>query len=771
MGLTAGSRVGPYEILAALGAGGMGEVYRARHIRLDREVAIKVLPETVARNRKALARFEHEAKAVAALAHPNILAIYDFGTQGGIAYAAMELLEGETLRERLGPGPLPPRKAAELGRQVAHALGAAHEKGIVHRDLKPENVFVTRRGRAKVLDFGLAGSTAAVGTEISDPVTQSPTRTGLTLPGAVLGTAAYMSPEQVRGEAVDHRADVFSFGSVLHEMLTGRPAFQRETSAETMTAILREDPAGSASGDAAVPAALERVVRRCLEKRPEERFQSARDLAFAIENAAGATSDAPAPPVGVVPLRRRRSKTLAWVGVPALVVIGFLAGFTADRVATPPPGERPIKIRTLTFSGRDGEPSASPDGRMIAFTSYRDGIPRVWIKQLVGSGEERLTEGPDTLPRFSPDGSTILFLRAEGDLLSAYRQSLVGGQARKLIENVVEAEWSPDGSRIGFIRSRGGLRYGTVGVADAQDGSEREIAELEHALYGLRWAPDGRSILVISTTITGTSAGYDLMRIDVDRGDMERIDLGDEPGPISPVVWSGYGNELLFARSGSLVGDEGDRLGRLVRRNLDTGLEATLFWTENIFPLLGVSTDCARFDIVRPGVLVFDRVAVRQELKEFTLERAGAVERRRLTQGQGRDRQPVYSPDGTRLLFTSNRSGNLDLWLLDLESGALRQLTDDAAQDWDPAFTRPVRSPGTASMQRIRFPPPTGSGSSTGAPIPRSSASGRSVKTVPSRRDSSRVPTSSRRSRRTAAPWPTSASRPTTCAVSSVSST
>ena len=239
MRLESGTRLGSFVILSPLGAGGMGEVYRARDEKLDREVAIKVLPEALAADPDALARFEREAKAVAALSHPNILQIHEFGKHGDIVYAVTELLEGETLRDRLGTGPVPPRKAAELARQIAHGLGAAHEKDLVHRDLKPENLFVTQDGRIKILDFGLA---RVAQPSSANDATHTPTRTELTSPGAVMGTVGYMSPEQVRGQTAGARSDIFSLGTVLYEMLSGQRAFSRETSAETMTAILREDP-------------------------------------------------------------------------------------------------------------------------------------------------------------------------------------------------------------------------------------------------------------------------------------------------------------------------------------------------------------------------------------------------------------------------------------------------------------------------------------------------------------------------------------------------
>ncbi|HVN74789.1 MAG TPA: protein kinase [Thermoanaerobaculaceae bacterium] len=298
-----GSRLGPYEILSPLGAGGMGEVWRARDHKLDRDVALKVLPAAVAGDLAALTRFAREAKAVAALSHPNILAIHDFGTIDGTAFAVMELLEGETLRSRLANGALPPRKAAEVGVQLANGLAAAHDKGIVHRDVKPENVFIAHDGRVKILDFGLARSVAAASGGDGKTLTSPPE--GVTGAGVVLGTAGYMSPEQVRGLPADHRSDIFALGCVLYEMLSGARPFHGETGAETMAAILKDDAPPLSVGPRRIPPALDRTLRRCLEKRPEERFQSARDLAFALETVADSTASgaaaAPKPEAGEPP--------------------------------------------------------------------------------------------------------------------------------------------------------------------------------------------------------------------------------------------------------------------------------------------------------------------------------------------------------------------------------------------------------------------------------------------------------------------------------------
>jgi serine/threonine protein kinase len=286
MTLSAGTRLGPYEILAPLGAGGMGEVYRARDSKLDRDVAIKVLPESVAADPEALARFEREAKAVAALSHPNILAIHDFGTHDDISYAVMELLEGETLRGKLDASPIPQKQAVDYALQIARGLSAAHERGVVHRDLKPENVFVTKDGHVKILDFGLAKRVEKVA---PGEETSAPTASGHTQPGTVMGTVGYMSPEQVRGLPVDHRSDIFSFGAILYELLSGKRAFSRPTASDTMAAIMRDEPPELSESGRNISPALDHIVGHCLEKDRDNRFQSAKDIAFALSEQSSPT--------------------------------------------------------------------------------------------------------------------------------------------------------------------------------------------------------------------------------------------------------------------------------------------------------------------------------------------------------------------------------------------------------------------------------------------------------------------------------------------------
>src|SRR3974390_2246601 len=279
--LTPGSKLGPYAIVSSIGAGGMGEVYRARDARLNRDVAIKILPASFSSDPDRLQRFAQEARAAAALSHPNILSIYDIGDDQGAPYVVSELLEGETLRDRLRNGALAQRKATEYARQIASGLGAAHEKGIVHRDLKPEYIFITSDGRVKILDFGLAKLTRPEASDTADAATQ--TRQIATDAGTVMGTVGYMAPEQVRGKPADPRSDIFAFGAILYEMLSGKRAFHGDSAADTMSALLKEDPPDLAETNRNVSPALERIVRHCLEKNPAERFQSARDVAFNLD--------------------------------------------------------------------------------------------------------------------------------------------------------------------------------------------------------------------------------------------------------------------------------------------------------------------------------------------------------------------------------------------------------------------------------------------------------------------------------------------------------
>jgi len=402
MPLDSGTKLGPYEIQSPLGTGGMGEVYRARDTRLGRDVAVKVLTESFAHDPERLRRFEQEARSVAALNHPNIVGLYDIGAQNGRPYLVSELLEGQSLRQVLEGGALSARKAGDYAVQVASGLAAAHEKGIIHRDLKPENIFITKEGRAKILDFGLAKLTQATSAQTSAEVltvTSSPTQAGV-----VMGTAGYMSPEQVRGEAIDHRTDIFAFGSLLYEMISGQQAFHRDTAPETMTAILKEEPPDWATDSKIVSPALERIVRRCLEKEPEQRFQSARDLAFALGTLSGTDASAA---VRITPAPRSSRRWILAAAAVALLLVGGLVGMLVHR---PSPARR--MQFALPVPGEVSQMALSSDGQMLAFVSPDDntGVPELFVQRV---GDPAATELADTegasYPFWSPDNAYIGF--------------------------------------------------------------------------------------------------------------------------------------------------------------------------------------------------------------------------------------------------------------------------------------------------------------------------------------------------------------------------
>ena len=524
MHLTTGTRLGPYEITAPLGAGGMGEVYRANDSRLGREVAVKILPASFADDAERLRRFEQEARAAGALNHPNILGVFDIGSHQGAPYIVSELLDGDTLRTRIGDSPLPHRKAIDYAAQIAKGLAAAHDKGIVHRDLKPDNVFVTRDGRVKILDFGLAKVTqAGVAVEAETALAHAGPQTGA---GTVLGTVGYMSPEQVRGQAVDHRSDIFSFGVVLYEMLTGRRAFHGDSAVETMNAILKADPAPLGDQGQPLPPALDRIVLHCLEKNPEERFQSARDVAFDIEALSAVSSQ-----VAAETPASNRWRWLRPAAVAALAVAGgaalFLAGRTTARSAAP-------TFQPLTF--RHGSVSFArfaPDGRTIIYAANWEGGPLEIYSTQLGSPESRPLGLRADLQAVSRNGEMAVLLDQPGRDSVLARVPIGGGAPREVLENVRSADWGPDGESLAVLRTEGGrdrLEFpigrvlykargwlsnvsvspegdrvaffehpvaidnrGDVVVVDLK-GTRTTISSGWEDLFGAHWTPDGREV-------------------------------------------------------------------------------------------------------------------------------------------------------------------------------------------------------------------------------------------------------------------------------------
>ncbi len=451
MPLPPGRRLGPYELVSLIGAGGMGEVYRARDTRLGREVAVKIIASDGASNPDRLGRFEQEARAVAALDDPHILSIHDLGQEDGTTFAVFELLDGETLQQRLERGALTPRKAVEWTIQICRGLAAAHARGIVHRDLKPANLFVTRDGRIKILDFGLAklNEAATPGADGEN----TPTRTA-TEKGMVLGTVGYMSPEQVRGQPADERSDLFAVGATLYEMLAGRPAFEGKTSADKLSAILNREPPEIVGPGEPVPAPLGRIVHRCLEKDPEERFQSARDVVFALE-AIGLGSRAGTEPVETTPRPRSRGWRAALVGA-TLLGLGAALGLAYG----PKLWERPLpRIQQLTFrQGVVDHARFTSDGRTVVYSAYWDGKPPEVFSTRLESRESRsLGLPPARVMAVSSRGELAILLTRPVDLNAQStgtlaRVSLSGGEPRQVLENVMFADWSPDGRELAVLR-------------------------------------------------------------------------------------------------------------------------------------------------------------------------------------------------------------------------------------------------------------------------------------------------------------------------------
>ncbi len=554
MPLEAGHNLHHYRIVEPIGAGGMGEVYRARDTNLDRDVAIKVLPREVADQPLSLARLEREAKAIAALSHPNILAVHDFGVEGGVAFVVTELLQGETLRERLAQGPLAPRKAAELGRQIARGLAAAHDKGIVHRDLKPENLFLTEEGRVKILDFGLAAEGGAERAEAGGGEGETgndATRTSLTAPGTVLGTVDYMSPEQVRGLPVDQRSDIFSVGSVLYEMIVGSRPFRRDTHAETMTAVLREEPAELSSTGSGVPPALAKIVRRCLEKRPGERFQSAHDLAFSLEALSDSTvSTGSVAAVVGVPEPRSRPRTGLLAG---LLAVGLAIGAAAAWVLHPQPA-RPEPPWFEVISSRRGTVTNARftgNDNAIVYSATWDGGPLQLFPATRGirTSDPLKLEGADLLSISRSTGELALALdrrypvgwEAIGTLAVAQQG---GGAPRQLLENVMAADWGP-GGELAVAHEVGGVVRLEYPIGTVLYESPGWISEL-------RVHPDGKRILIADNPVRGDNVAT--LKIVHGDGRVERLANGGSWGavwaPDGETVWACNGGTVYRVRPG-----------------------------------------------------------------------------------------------------------------------------------------------------------------------------------------------------------------------------
>jgi eukaryotic-like serine/threonine-protein kinase len=523
-----------------LGQGGMGEVYRARDTRLHRDVAVKVLPPAVAADPDRLRRFEQEARAVAALSHPNILAVYDVGQESDLHFIVSELLEGESLRQKLDEGPLPARRAIDIAVQIARGLAAAHDKGIIHRDLKPENIFITKEGRAKILDFGLA-KPVGVG-RAGGAATMMATVAGGTEPGLVLGTVGYMAPEQVRAADVDHRSDIFSFGAVLYELVTGRRAFQRDTAAETMTAILKEDPPELVETGTPAAAGVDRIVRHALEKSPDDRFQSAKDLIFALETiGASSTVSAIRPPEPRGRPSRLIAALVSAVAVAAVGAAGYLAG--ARRSAGSPVFDR------LTFQrGYVKGARFTPDGRNIVYSAMWEGRPYEVFMARIGDHSARSLDLHNTMVvGVSADGDLAVLTNVRRirstnfmEVGTLARVPLGGGAPRELLEGVWAADISRDGKQFAVVRTPAGMHQLEYPIG-------KVLFKTNGYISHPRISPDGRQVAFQEHPLWGDDRGY-VALVDP-AGKVKR--LSEEVDSEQGLAWSTDGREIWYAAGGA----------------------------------------------------------------------------------------------------------------------------------------------------------------------------------------------------------------------------
>ena len=660
--------LGPYEIQSPLGAGGMGEVYRARDARLGRDVAVKILPASLTQDPDRLHRFEQEARAVAALNHPNILAVFDIGQHDGSPFLVSELLEGEGLHAVLEAGALPQRKTIDYGVQIAHGLAAAHEKGIVHRDLKPENLFVTKDGRIKILDFGLAKLVQSGGIG-SDEVTLTSAHTAV---GVVMGTVGYMAPEQVRGESADARTDIFALGAVLYEMLAGTRAFRRDTAAETMTAVLKEDPPEFADLGRAVSFTLDRIVRRCLEKSPDQRFQSARDLSFALSALSGTEASGVARAAAVGP---RRFPILLWLGA-ALALVALAAGVTWWVAERPQTTTRLQFALAVPDEMSISHMALSRDGTMLVFVSPEpsSAMPMLFL-QRVGSPTVtplRGTQGA-SYPFWSPDGAYVGFF-ANGKL---QKTSIASGEPQ-VLANVLAGR---------------GASWGTKGVIlyapDAQSSLQRVAA-------------DGTGMATVTQSIRAAGDQSHRWPVFLDDGNHFLFWAGNfanlKDDPSSGIYMSSLdGKERkLVALSHSSFGYDARNLyyaddqRQLVSVHFDPSIGTVSGATTVVANAIGFqpSTYWAAFTVAENGTLIYN-VGVGAAQSELTWMDRSGTELGHIGDA-GIMANPMLSPDGSRVALdiTDPKANNVDIWLESTTGAGNSRFTFDPSEEVTPVWSR-----------------------------------------------------------------------------------
>jgi Tol biopolymer transport system component/predicted Ser/Thr protein kinase len=676
--MLAGQTINHYKITAPLGAGGMGEVYLAEDTRLERKVALKFLPAHLTQDKRHLHRFQQEARAVAALSHPNVCAIHEVMETGeGRHCIVMEYVDGVSLRERMAEGRMKLAAVIDVAAQIGSALAAAHTAGIVHRDIKPENIMLRRDGYVKVLDFGLAKLTEKK-PEPADSESETRALELKTLPGLVMGTVAYMSPEQARGLPVDARTDIWSLGVVLYEMLSGVSPFKRDTAAETMTTILREEPPELPDSLASPPALL-RILRHCLEKDPEERFQNARDLVFDLEAMSGTA------PLPAVAEQRRFSNryVVALLTAAALALVGGAAFVVGRRTAATPEHQRVTGVHRLTdFTGLEEFPAIAPDLKSIAFTARVDGSRQIFVRLLAGGTPLQITTDAvdHELPRWTRDASSVVYFSpaVRGDIQGTiWEISALGGAPRRVIDSVGGADVRRDG-RIACFR----LASGKIEVVSVSpDGADlRVIVQFDEPVYYKypRWSPDGKWIAYQR----GDGVRWDIFAVPACGGPPRQLTRDNRQ--IHGLTWLPDSSGIVYSSS------LGTTMPYLPTLGLwEVGLDGAN-------PRLVAPPDLSYLqpDIHQSGAMAASRLQMQFDLWRFPTDGSPEENVRRavrLTRQTAQVQTPTVGSTDREIAFLSDSGGHSNLWMLTPETGALRQITQE--RDPNVALGVPIWAP------------------------------------------------------------------------------
>jgi Tol biopolymer transport system component len=656
-GLSVGKRLGRFEIVSALGAGGMGEVYRAHDPQLSRDVAIKLLPREWSGDPVRQQRLEGEARIAASLNHPNVVAVYDFGVADGALFIVTELLQGDTLRQCMRERALAPQKAIDYAIGVASGLAAGHSRGTVHGDIKPENVFVTGDGVVKILDFGLARSVdsgLAENTNTTLTVEEAPSR-------PLAGTASYMSPEQARGLRTDHRSDIFSLGSLLYEMLMGVPPFRRDTVADTLSAILHEEPEGLTNAER-VPPALARIVSHCLEKRPDDRFQHARDLMFDLQALSNSSSTTMAPSHQRAPASVGARWGLAIALATAAGVAGYLIG---NRAIPPSPRTAAPAVHRLTeLTGLEEFPAISPDGRSVAFTATVNGRRQIFVRLLTGGTPLALTKDPldHQQPRWAPDGNSLFYFTSgpndEQGAIWAIRA--LGGSPRRVMASASGADVSRTGRLTCFRLDGGSLQL----VTAAPDGTDTRVvipASSGHHRFP-RWSPDERWIAFQR----GDGVRDDVFVVPSTGGEVRRVT--NDRAVLAGLTWLPSNDGIVYATSRGSTIPYLPPL-RLWQTRLDGGEAHALTGGDSSYELP---------DLNPTGVASAARLRMRFDIWRIPFEGTAATNVRNaqpITNQTGQVLTPTVAPNGDDIAFLADHGGRANLWVLSTRTGEMRQVT------------------------------------------------------------------------------------------------